>query len=274
MAVVVTVQPILQRGECVQVLVEPALAGRQNRDADAVVRDRCHVRLRIGSPIHLHAVGPRRHHVMTANAEPPRPRRRPGQPKRRANRRVQPVGGGEIAGAELAAAHRRCVLAHLVDLAVCDLDASGRDRIQQRAVQRGPAHAEPAAVAESSSDTTLPVEIGDAAERLALRMDAEAVQLVHGVRHQAFTARLVDDPAPTLHNHDLESGAGAVDRGGQPGRPAARDQQIDHRSLASASFSTLIRVVSSAALSAVNVSAVIHAVCTSGSATPSRTTAT
>ena len=96
----------------------------------------------------------------------------------------------------------------------------------------------------------------------------------HGVRHQAFTARLVDGPAPTLHDDDLESGAGAVDRGGQPGRPAARDEQVDHRSLASAAFSTLIRVVSSAALSTVNTSAVIHAVCTSGSATPSRTTAT
>ena len=76
-------------------------------------------------------------------------------------------------------------------------------------------------------------------------------------------------PATTLDDDDLESGAGAVHRGGQPRRPAARDQQIDHRRLASAAFSTLIRVVSSAAFSTVNVSAVIHAVCTSGSATPS-----
>ena len=94
------------------------------------------------------------------------------------------------------------------------------------------------------------------------------------MRHQPLAARLVDDAAPTLDHHDIESCAGAVDRGGQPGRASARDQQVDHRSLASAAFSTLIRVLSSAALSTVNTSAVIHAVCTSGSATPSTTTAT
>ena len=102
----------------------------------------------------------------------------------------------------------------------------------------------------------------------------EAVQLPHGVGHQAFAARFVDGPAAMFDDHDLESGSGTVDRGGQPGRAPARHEQIDHRSLASAAFSTLIRAVSSAALSSVNASAVIQAVCTSGSATPSRTTAT
>ena len=67
-----------------------------------------------------------------------------------------------------------------------------------------------------------------------------------------FAARLVDGPAATFHDDDLESGAGAVDRGGQPGRAAACHEQVDHRSLASAAFSTLIRVISSAALSIVN----------------------
>ena len=135
-------------------------------------------------------------------------------------------------------------------------------------------HSATGAGAESSSDTTLPVEIGDAPERLTRGIHAEAVQLPHGMGHQPFTARLVDGPATTFHDDDLEARAGAVDRGGQPGRSPACNQQVDHRSLASAAFSTLIRVVSSAALSIVNASAVIHAVCTSGSATPSRTTAT
>ena len=52
------------------------------------------------------------------------------------------------------------------------------------------------------------------------------------------------------------------------------DEQVDHVRLASAAFSTLIRVLSSAAFSTVKTSAVIHAVCTRGSATPSATTAT
>ena len=63
-------------------------------------------------------------------------------------------------------------------------------------------------------------------------------------------------------------------RGGQTGRSAARDQQVDHVSLASAAFSTPIRIRSSAALSTVNTTAVTHAECTSGSAMPSTTTAT
>ena len=65
-----------------------------------------------------------------------------------------------------------------------------------------------------------------------------------------------------------------VDRGGQSGRPPAGDEKVDHPSLASAEFSTLIRLVSSMALSTVNVSAVIQALCTSGNAMPSTTTAT
>ena len=81
-------------------------------------------------------------------------------------------------------------------------------------------------------------------------------------------------PRAPFHDDGLETGPGRVDRGGQTGRAAARHQEIDHRSPASAAFSTRMRVRSSAALSTVNTSAVIQAVCTSGSATPSTTTAT
>ena len=92
--------------------------------------------------------------------------------------------------------------------------------------------------------------------------------------HQPLAARLVDGSAPSFYRDDLESGPRGVDRGGQTGRPAARHEKVDHCSPASAAFSTSIRVRSTAALSTVNTSAVIHAVCTSGSATPSTTTAT
>ena len=72
----------------------------------------------------------------------------------------------------------------------------------------------------------------------------------------------------------LESRAGAVQRGGQSCWATSGDEQVDHVRLASAAFSTLIRVLSSAAFSTVKTTAVIHAVCTNGSATPSATTAT
>ncbi len=99
-------------------------------------------------------------------------------------------------------------------------------------------------------------------------------ELAHGVRHQALAARLVDRAAAPLDDDDFRPGARGVQGGGQPGRAAARDEEVDHVRLASAAFSTGIRVRSSAALSTVNTSAVIHAVCTSGSAMPSTTTAT
>jgi hypothetical protein len=83
-----------------------------------------------------------------------------------------------------------------------------------------------------------------------------------------------DGSATRLDDDDLESGPCAVQCGGQPGRATAGDEQVDHVRLASAVFSTLIRVLSSAALSTEKTSAVIQAVCTSGSAAPSAATAT
>ena len=104
--------------------------------------------------------------------------------------------------------------------------------------------------------------------------DAESIEVRERVRHHALAAGLVERALSAFDDDDLESGPGAVQRGGQSRRAAAADEQVDHVRLASASFSTLIRVRSSAALSTVNTSAVIHAVCTSGSAKPSTTTAT
>jgi hypothetical protein len=83
-----------------------------------------------------------------------------------------------------------------------------------------------------------------------------------------------DGSATRLDDDDLESHPCAVQCGGQPGRATAGDEQVDHVRLASAVFSTLIRVLSSAALSTEKTSVVIQAVCTSGSAAPSAATAT
>ena len=81
--------------------------------------------------------------MMTPNSEPPWPRRRQGKAERRANRRMQPVGCGQIPGAIVAPLHGRRVLTEIGDLSLHDFHACGRRRIQQRGVQRSPAHAEP-----------------------------------------------------------------------------------------------------------------------------------
>ena len=83
-------------------------------------------------------------------------------------------------------------------------------------------------------------------------------------------------------HHDVEPGAGGVQRGGQAGRAAAGDHEVTARPppwlrgqrgqrgvLAPGSGPS-----SSAALATVKTSAVIQAACTSGSAMPSTTTAT
>lgn len=104
-------------------------------------------------------------------------------------------------------------------------------------------------------------------------MHAESVQVPQGMRHQPFAAGLVDRSAASLDDDHLQSGFGAVDRGCQPGRATADDEEVDHVRLASAAFSTFTRVLSTIALSTVNTRAVSHPVCTSGSAIPSAITA-
>ena len=98
--------------------------------------------------------------------------------------------------------------------------------------------------------------------------------MAQGMRHQAFTTRLVDRSATPFGDNDIQPGSGSVDRGGQSGRAATDHQKVDHVRLANAAFSTLTRVLSSHALSNEKTRAVSHAVCTSGSATPSAITAT
>ncbi len=98
--------------------------------------------------------------------------------------------------------------------------------------------------------------------------------MFEGVRHHAFTARLVQHAVSALDDGDVQPCLRAVQCGGQPRGPAAGDQQVDHARLASASFSTLIRVRSNAVFSTVKTRPVSHAECTNGNAIPSTTTAT
>ena len=186
---------------------------------------------------------------------------------------MQAVRGGEVAGPELPTANRRAVLGNGPDVVAHQANSGGRCRLQQRRVQGGATHAHSDAGPEPGIDPMGLVEVGDAVKRPAAQRDTELLQLGHGVRHQALAAGLVDRPLPAVGDDDVESGPGGMQAGDQPGRSATHDEEIDHVRLASARFSVPIRVRSSIAFATVNTSAVSHAVCTSGSATPSAITA-
>ena len=135
-------------------------------------------------------------------------------------------------------------------------------------------HSTPNAGSKRRADAPTSVVIADAAERFTRGIHSKAVEMRQGMRHQSFTAGLVYCPPAFFDHDDLESRLGAVQRRREPGRASTCHEKVDHASLARAEFSTPIRVRNSAALSTVNTSAVIHALCTNGSAIPSTTTAT
>ena len=141
-------------------------------------------------------------------------------------------------------------------------------------MQDGATHPPSRAGSEAGLDAVGAVQIADAVEIAALHQGAHPLKRLDRMGHQALAARLVDGAAAAFDHHHLQTRPGGVDRGGQAGRPAPRNQQVDHFKLSSAVFSTEIRVRSSSALSNENTAAVIHAPPASGRATPSATTAT
>ena len=187
---------------------------------------------------------------------------------------MQPVCSGEVAGAKAAAPHRHRILTDLADVALHDLHAGRCYRVQECAVQCRSLHSTPNTGSKRRADAPTSVVIADAVERFTRGIYSKAVEMRQGMRHQSFTAGLVYCPPAFFDHDDLESGLGAVQRGREPGRASTCHENVDHFRLARAEFSTPIRVRNSAALSTVNTSAVIHALCTNGSAIPSTTTAT
>ena len=188
---------------------------------------------------------------------------------------MQPVGGGQVARAKSRAPNRIRVLTDRSDMGGDQVDARCTDAASTRAlcsaVRRTP---RPGPARNGASTRARRVQIGDSPKGLAGQRDSECVQLPHGVGHHALTAGLVDRRAAPLDDGHRQPGPRGVQCGDQTGRPAARDQEIDHDRLARAAFSVRMRVRNRAALSTVKTSAVIHPVCTRGRAMPSAMTAT
>jgi len=187
---------------------------------------------------------------------------------------MQPVCRGEVTRPPASGANAVGVLIDSADLVVDDLN-SGRDCGGEKcAVQYGPAHTAPGAALEFRVDVPSTVPVADTPDRLAERMYRKTLKMAQGMGHQAFTARLIDRSAAAFGDNHVQPGPSTVDRGSQTGGAAADDQKVDHVRLASAAFSTLTRVLSNHALRIEKASAVTHAECTNGSATPSAITAT
>ena len=165
---------------------------------------------------------------------------------------MQSVRRGQVSGLKSRGAHRVRVLGDLADLAVHQLHpaaSAARHKAACSTVLRTP---RPTPARNGASTRAAAVEIADPVQRAAVRTDTEPVQMREGVRHHALSASLVEHAARRSTTATSSPARARIERGRQPRGPAACHQQVDHVRLASASFSTLIRVRSSAAFSTVN----------------------
>ena len=211
-------------------------------------------------------------------------RRRGIEAKHPADGGVQAVGRDDVAEPFTIDEHRVVGRTHQDSGALGQRDAEVEGRVAQSRVQRGPTHPTADTVAEGRLGSMGPGEVADADQVVALRFDGERFERGDRTGHQPLAAGLVDRAGSLVPHGDIETRTSGVEGGGETGGPAADDEQVSHDTVseagavasreASASFSTRSRTVSSAALSTVNTTAVIHAECTSGNANPSTTTAT
>lgn len=286
----------------------------EHGDPDEVVGDGRHVRLSVGAPVHLDVVSPRAYAVVLAEpvaAERARVGRSsdasaPGgeaaagrvvavETEGAARRRVQPVGGDDPGRGECrpvaarvvgAHGHARVVLRHLGRAEREHLDAGGDHGLGQGGVQGGAPDAASRTGREVGLGDAAPGDVADAAEVVSGRVDPEAGEGLEATGHQALAAGLVDRARPRLEDDGRQTRADGIQRRGEADRAAADDDDVDAHGVApvgapageaisrKASFSTRMRTVSSAALATVKTRAVTQAVCTSGRARPSTTTAT
>ena len=187
------------------------------------------------------------------------------QPVRRDQPASPQTGGVDLVG----------LLHDVVDPSVHLLHAELERARHQHGMQVGAADAEPGAGTEPRLRGPGRRDVTDAMECASGRVHAELAQPGHRTGHESFTAGLVDGTRARLHDSDRQPRPAGVDRGGQPDRPAAGDEQVPHvAAVASARSSQRIRTVSTTAFTTAKTTAVTHAECTSGSATPSATTAT
>ena len=163
-----------------------------------------------------------------------------------------------------------------------DGDAGTGDRLAERLVQHESANPTARPPREVGRDMSTARDVGDAVERVSLRLDAQSRKVVESGRHESFTAGLVDRARAGLGDRDRQPCLGRLERRDEADRAASHHEQVDveahgrpvavaRRRARSSSWS---RTASMGMLSTVNTSAVIQALWTRGRARPSTTTAT
>lgn len=189
---------------------------------------------------------------------------------------MKAVCRGQVASGEAGGGDGGGVLGDGADSGVDDGDVQGRQSLHQSVVQSGTAYSQAGPGYEARVDGVPLVEVPDPVERAAGKFHAQAGEVRHRAVGDAFTAGLVDRCGTRLDDHDRQAGQGRSDRRGGTRWTAAGHQKIDHVTSAdfNAASSARMRTASSGMFSTVNTTAVTHAVCTSGKAMPSATTAT
>lgn len=149
---------------------------------------------------------------------------------------MEAVRRHEVAGRQAGRADAVLVLADLADAPREHPYAQPLGPFGQCGLEDGPAGAEtgPGPEPPLRVQAAHSVQVADPVERPARNGHAQVPETADRARHQALAARLVDRGGARLQHHDLHSGQRPVDGRGQPGRAAARDEQVDHRAPPSA----------------------------------------
>ena len=246
---------------------------KEDRNTDEVVGHRRNVGLGVGGEMHFDVRAPRAHRVMPAKPEARTMTRPALDTERTPDRRAKPVRGDEPARAKAVRQHDLVVALHEgANPALAKLHTRFRGAVEQCVRERRAPHAEARADRKMAECLTrgIPRErIPNTDERTPRRPHTEEAQRFDAARHDAFAARLVDHRSRVrVDDDDGEAGFRSVNRGAEPGRTAARDDDVvalaarSHRAGSidsSAASSVRIRTVRSHAFNAVKTSAVIHA---------------
>ncbi len=142
--------------------------------------------------------------------------------------RVQAVGADDVRRRLAVDEHVVVVRDQVVDRLPVDGDAGPLDRGQHRAVEDGAAHAQPGTAPEAGLRPPVPVDVADAFDGVAVELDAQSRERLHGAGHQSLAAGLVDHAGPALAHLDRQSGPGGVEGARQAGRAAAHHHQVTH----------------------------------------------
>ena len=157
----------------------------------------------------------------------------------------------------------------------------------ERRAQRGAANPEAGTGAPEVIDAQFAREVADPAKQVPGRLHAESLERGQRSRHQPLAAGFVDRWLPRLQHHHSEPGETRFDGGREADGSCADDEHVDIRAARGHRTGLVLRAVSvpsarssvgmrkrssRIAFSTVNVNAVTHALCTSGSAIPSTTT--